>query len=190
MRISLGTNANVTPLPVLIIATYNEDGTPNAMNAAWGTQFDRDVISIYLSSHKTTDNLKARKAFTVSFATAKTMKESDYFGIESGRKTNKIIVANFSAYKSEYVDAPIIPQYPLTLECEVMELREDGEDAYTLFGKVKNVSADESILTNGKVDMDKLEAIAFCPFDNTYRLIGKKVGNALRSGLLIKNKKK
>ena len=186
MRKSLGKAANVTPLPVLIIATYNDDGSANAMNAAWGTQFDTSVISIYLSSHRTTDNLKKRKAFTVSFATKSTMAESDYFGIVSGNKVNKVEATKFTPSKSEYVDAPLLLEYPLTLECEVLELREDGPDAYTLFGKVLNVSADESILTNEKVDMEKLGAIAFCPFDNTYRVIGEKVGQAFSAGLVFK----
>ena len=187
MRKELKNNANVTPLPVLMIATYNEDGTPNVMNAAWGTQYSTDMVMITLSSHKTTDNLKARGAFTLSFATRKTVVESDYFGIVSGKKeVNKVAKANFHAVKSTHVDAPLIEEYPLTLECVVDKLEDDGPDAFMLFGKVISVSADESILTDGKVDMDKLEPIAFCPFDNTYRVVRDVAGAAFRCGLALK----
>ena len=101
MRVKLKPAANVVPLPVLMIATYNEDGSANVMNAAWGTQYSEDVISIYLSKHKTTENLLKRKAFTVSFATRKTVEESDYFGIVSGNKANNKREGNL-IYKELY----------------------------------------------------------------------------------------
>lgn len=186
MRVKLKPAANVVPLPVLMIATYNEDGSANVMNAAWGTQYSEDVISIYLSKHKTTENLLKRKAFTVSFATRKTVEESDYFGIVSGNKTNKVEKVNFHVIKSDVVDAPLLEEYPLTLECEVDHLDEDGPDAYILFGKVKGVSADESILTNGEVDVDKLEPIAYCPYGHTYRVLKDVVGKAFGCGLKFK----
>ena len=165
MKKSFGQKTIITPLPVLILATYDENGVPNAMNAAWGGQYDVNEIFVSLSRHKTTDNLLLKKAFTVSFATADTVVESDYFGIESGRKVNKIEAAGFTVTKSEVVDAPIIDQYPLTLECRVKELQDDT-NGYILIGEVVNMTADESILTDGEVDLGKLRAICFDSFHN------------------------
>ena len=125
----------MAPMPVLIIGTYDENGVPNAMNAAWGTQCDMDAITIFLSKHKTTENLKRKKAFTVAFATKDTLLESDYFGIESGNKVNKITKAGFNADRAEYVDAPIFREYPVTIECEMVDLADDGGE-YRLIGKV------------------------------------------------------
>ena len=112
------------PQAVIVIGTYDADGTPNAMNAAWGTQCDMDKIIISLSNHKTTDNLKLKKAFTVAFATKETLVESDYFGIESGKGINKIEKAGFHAHKSEFVDAPVIEEYSVTIECEMLKLED------------------------------------------------------------------
>ena len=189
MRKELKKSANVTPLPVLMIATYNDDGSANVMNAAWGTQYDIDTVMINLSNHRTTENLKKRGAFTLSYATKRTVIESDYFGIVSGAKENKLAKANFHAIKSNHVDAPLIEEYPLTLECKVDKLIQDGPDSYILYGKVLAASADESILSDDKVDMDKLEAIAYCPFDGTYRVVRDVAGSAFRCGLAIKRKK-
>ena len=113
----------MAPMPVLIIGTYDENGVPNAMNAAWGTQCDMDSITIFLSKHKTTENLQLKKAFTVAFATTETLVASDYFGVESGHTVNKIAKAGFHAIKSEHIDAPVITEYPVTLECEMVDCR-------------------------------------------------------------------
>lgn len=188
MRKNFSKDIVITPLPVLIIATYDNNGVPNAMNAAWGTQCDYSQIIIILAKHKTTDNLKVKKAFTVSFATSKTMEISDYFGIESGSNVNKIEKAGVKVIKSEFVDAPIIENYPLTLECEVAEMQEiDGE--YRVIGNIVNMSVDESILTDGKVDLGKLKPISFDSASNSYRVLGDIIGKAFYDGLKIKNKK-
>jgi len=188
MRKNFSKDMVITPLPVLIIGTYDKNGVPNAMNAAWGTQCDYSQIIITLSKHKTTDNLKVKKAFTVSFATPETMEISDYFGIESGNNVNKIEKAGVKVIKSEFVDAPIIENYPLTLECEVAEMQEiDGE--YRVIGNIVNMSVDESILTDGKVDLGKLKPISFDSASNSYRVLGDVVGKAFHDGLKIKNKK-
>lgn len=181
MRKNFGKKTIITPLPVLILATYDENGVPNAMNAAWGGQYDSNEIFVSLAKHKTTDNLLLKKAFTVSFATKDTVVESDYFGIESGHKTNKIETVGFKAVKSEFVDAPIIEPYPLTLECIVKELQEDTT-GYILIGEVVNMSADESVLTDGKVDLSKLQPVCFDSASNTYRVIGEAVADAFSSG--------
>ena len=181
MRKNFGKKTIITPLPVLILATYDEHGTPNAMNAAWGGQYDSNEIFVSLAKHKTTDNLILKKAFTVSFATKDTVEESDYFGIESGHKTNKIEAVGFTAVRSEFVDAPVIEQYPLTLECTVKELQED-KTGYILIGEVVNMSADESILTDGQVDLSKLQPVCFDSASNTYRLITEIVADAFSCG--------
>ncbi|MBO7703536.1 MAG: flavin reductase family protein [Solobacterium sp.] len=181
MRKDFGLKTIITPLPVLILATYDENGVPNAMNAAWGGQYDTNEIFVSLAKHKTTDNLILKKAFTDSFATADTVKESDYFGIESGRKINKIEKAGFHAVKSAYVDAPIITEYPLTLECRVKELQDD-KTGYILIGEVVNLSADESILTDGEVDLSKLRPIMFDSASNKYRVIGEVIADAFAAG--------
>ena len=178
----------MAPMPVLIIGTYDENGVPNAMNAAWGTQCDMDKIIISLSNHKTTDNLKLKKAFTVAFATKETLVESDYFGIESGKGINKIEKAGFHAHKSEFVDAPVIEEYPVTIECEMLKL-EDDEGDYRLIGKVVNVVAEESALDDkGRVDLGKLKLISYDSATHGYRIIGDIVGQAFHDGLAIKNK--
>lgn len=185
MRKNFGKKTIITPLPVLILATYDEEGIPNAMNAAWGGQIDEHQIYVSLAKHKTTENLIAKKAFTVSFADKKHVKEADYFGIESGNNINKIEKANMHVVKSEYVDAPIIEEFPLTLECEVVELRDDNE-GYVLLGEVVNMSAEESILTDGVVDLDKLEPIMYDSSMHTYRVVREVVGKAFKDGLDLK----
>ncbi|MDY6407441.1 MAG: flavin reductase [Pseudomonadota bacterium] len=178
----------MAPMPVLIIGTYDKDGVPNAMNAAWGTQCDGDAITIFLSRHKTTENLKLKNAFTVAFATRGTLIASDYFGIESGTKINKIEKAGFHAIKAEHVDAPIFVEYPVTLECEVLEMADD-EDGYRLVGKVVNVVADDAVLDErGRIDLGKMQVISYDSSLHAYRVIGDVVGDAFCDGLTIKNR--
>ena len=181
-RTNFGPKPLMYPQPVLIIATYDENGVPNAMNAAWGITTDFNEISISLSEHKTTDNLAVRGAFTVSMATKDQVVACDYVGIESGRKVpDKFERAGFHAHKSEFVDAPLIDELPLALECKVKSF-EDG----ILIGEIVNVSADESIITDGKVDLKKLDPIVFDPFNNAYIGLGEKVGNAFSDGKKLK----
>ena len=181
-RINFGSKPYMYPQPVLIIATYDKEGRPNAMNAAWGITTDFHEISISLSEHKTTDNLAERGAFTVSLATEDQVAACDYVGIESGRKVpNKFEKAGFHATKSEFVDAPLIDELPVALECKFKSF-EDG----ILIGEIVNVSADESVVTDGKVDLSKFKPITFDPFNNAYIGLGEKVGNAFKDGLSLK----
>lgn len=178
----------MAPMPVLIIGTYDENGVPNAMNAAWGTQCDLDKIIIFLSKHKTTENLQIKEAFTIAFATKETLVESDYFGIVSGRGFNKIEQAGFHAHKAEFVDAPIFDEYPVTMECEMLSMDDEGGD-YRLVGKVVNVVAEESVLdARGRVDLEKLHLISYDSVTRCYRVLGYVVGHAFRDGLAIKNR--
>ncbi|MBQ9424819.1 MAG: flavin reductase [Erysipelotrichaceae bacterium] len=172
------------PQPVLMIGTYDENGIPNLMNAAWGGQYDYDMIFIALAEHKTTDNIRLKKEFTVAFATKDTLTASDYFGIESGKKVNKIEKAGFHARKSEKIDAPVFDEYPVTLECRLVE-----ENDYGIIADVIGTVADESVLNEeGQIDLDKAGLISFDPTSNSYRVIGEKAGAAFSAGLTIKNK--
>ena len=186
MKKSISKSLIMAPMPVLIIATYDEKGVPNAMNAAWGMQCDWDAITISLAHHKTTENLKVKKAFTVAFATKETVVQSDYFGVETGERVNKIEKAGFHVEKSQHVDAPVIQEYPLTLECEMMELADDEGD-YRLTGRVVNVLADERVLNEkGQVDFEKLHLISYDSSLKVYREVGSVVGRAFHDGLQYK----
>ncbi|MDO4619075.1 MAG: flavin reductase family protein [Lachnospiraceae bacterium] len=181
-RVNFGSKPLMFPQPVLIIGTYDENGVPNAMNAAWGITTDFHEITISLSEHKTTDNLAATGAFTVSFATEEALVGCDYVGIASGRKVpDKFEKAGFHAVKSEFVNAPLIAELPVAMECKVKSF-EDG----ILIGEIVNVSADESAVTDGKVDLEKFRPITFDPFNNAYIGLGKKVGNAFKDGSALK----
>ena len=186
MRKNFGAKPMCYPMPVYIIATYGADGTPDAMNAAWGGISEEQEISICISEdHKTTENILARKAFTVSMATARYMKECDYVGIVSGNKVpDKFHKAGFHATKSEFVDAPLIDELPMALECELISY---DPETCRLVGRIVNVSADESVLgENGKVDPAKLRPITFDPMNNTYVVLGETVGQAFKDGAKLK----
>lgn len=188
MRKNVSKNLIMTPMPVLVLATYDENNIPNAMTAAWGMQCDFDAVTISLGRHKTCENLKNKKAFTISFGTQETIRETDYFGIETGANLNKVEKVGFHVEKSQFVDAPVILEYPLTIECEVMSLLDDEGD-YRLTGRVVNVQADERVLDeNGEVSFDKLGLICYDSLDKTYRLIGESVGHAFKDGLIFKDK--
>ena len=148
----------ITPEGVFIIGSYDENGVPNAMNAAWGIQSDYGEITLFLAKHKTTDNIKKTKAFTVAMATKDTVVISDYFGVETGNRVNKIEKAGCHVHKSAHVNAPIIEEYPLTLECE---MKSWDDETGILVGKIVSEQADESILTDGRVDLDKMQPIMF-----------------------------
>lgn len=167
-----------TPQPCVMIATWDKDHNPDVMMAAWAGQYDYKQIVVSLSKHKTTENLEKTGAFTVSFADIHTVAESDYFGLVSGAKVpDKVAKAGFTVSPSPNVDAPIINEYPLTLECKVVSW-DDG----ILVGEVVNMSAAESILTEGKVDLSKLQPIVFDAASMSYRAIGEVVGKAWGDG--------
>ena len=167
-----------TPQPCVMIATWDKDHNPDVMMAAWPGQYDAKQIVISLSKHKTTENLELTGAFTVSFADVNTVAESDYFGLVSGSKVpDKVAKTGFTVTPSPNVDAPIINEYPLTLECKVVSW-EGG----VLVGEVVNQSADERILTDGKIDLAKLQPIVFDAAGMCYRAIGGVVGGAWDAG--------
>lgn len=186
MRKNFGAKPWTYPQPVFILAAYDEDGTPNAMNAAWGGISDDQELSLCISAgHKTTADILARKAFTVSMATAEQVVACDYVGIESGNAVpNKLEKAGWHVTKSEFVDAPLIDELPMAVECRLVSY---DPESCRLVGKIVNVSAHESVLDeSGKIDPDKLRPITFDPIHNAYRVLGEKVGNAFRDGMKLK----
>ena len=186
MRKNFGAKTMCYPMPVYIIGTYNADGTPNAMNAAWGGISEETEITICVDAqHKTAENILARKAFTVSMATADQMAACDYVGLVSGNKEpRKFEKAGFHATKSEFVDAPLIEELPMALECEMISY---DPETCRLVGRIVNVCADEAVLgENGKVDISKLRPITYDPMNHHYLVLGEKVGQAFRDGLKLK----
>ena len=186
MRKNFGAKPMCYPMPVYIIATYGADGTPNAMNAAWGGISDDTEISICVSAgHKTTANILERKAFTVSMATVQQLAACDYVGIVSGNKEpDKFAKAGFHATASEFVDAPLIDELPMALECRLVSY---DPETCRLVGEIVNVSADESVLgENGKVDAAKLQPITYDPMNHHYLALGGQVGQAFHDGLALK----
>lgn len=187
MRKRIKTTEAIFPMPVLMIATYNEDGSIDVMNAAWGMMLDRQHVVLNLTeSHKTVTNIKKRRAFTVSIADAKHVVEADYFGVVSANNTpKKFEKSGLSATKSSLVDAPIINEFPLCMECEFIEYQDD-EFGGGVIGKIVNVTVDEKVMNGDKVDIDKVDAIAFVPYTHGYYRVRERVGEAFKDGLKLK----
>ena len=187
MRKELNITEGIFPMPVLMVATYNEDGTVNVMNAAWGTMQERDTVALNLTeSHKTVKNIKARGGFTVSIADAAHVVEADYFGVASGNTVaDKLSAAGLTATKSEMVDAPVINEFPLCLECKFVEYQ-TNEYGCGVIGKVVKVTADESVMRDGKLDMSLVNAVAFDPYTHGYYKVTGRVGEAFKDGLQLK----
>ena len=172
----------VTPLPVFIIATYDKDGKPNAMNAAWAGQAGGDLISISLGSHVSTENIKLNKALTVSFATKEFIAECDFVGMVSQAKVpDKLEKAGFTVTKSDKINAPIIDQLPVALECNVKDIIEEYGETRVV-AQVVGMTADESVLTDDKVDLDKLSPLMVDSSARAYRVIGGIAGGAWNAG--------
>ena len=181
MRKNFGVKTWLYPMPVLIVGTYDEDGTPNAMNAAWGGVYDTNQVMVCLADdHKTTENIKKTGAFTLSFATADTVVPCDYVGIVSANDVpDKFARAGLHATKSEYVNAPLIDELPMAVECKLIKFNEDG----ICIGQIVNVSADEGILDeNGKIDAKRLDPIIYDGVTHAYWGLGNKVGQAFSAG--------
>lgn len=187
MRKKLNLTEGIFPMPVLMVATYNDDGSVDVMNAAWGTMQERGNVALNLTeTHKTVQNIKKRGAFTVSIADAAHTVEADYFGVVSGNnEPNKFEKSGLSATKSDLVDAPIINEFPLCLECEFIEYQDDTY-GIGVIGKVVNVTADESVMVGDKVDMSLVNAIAFDPYTHGYYKVSERVGDAFKDGLKLK----
>ena len=185
MRKNFGAKTWLYPMPVLIVSTYDEAGVPNAMNAAWGGIYDTNQVMVCLADdHKTTENIKKTGAFTLSFATAETVIPCDYVGIVSANDIpDKLARAGFHTLKSELVNAPIIEELPMTVECRLIKFNEDG----ICIGEIVNISADESILDEkGRIDAKKLDPIIYDSVTHAYWRFGERVGQAFSDGKKIK----
>jgi len=185
MRKNFGAKPYCYPQPVFILAAYDENGTPNAMNAAWGGISEEDEISLCISAeHKTTKNILSSGAFTVSMATAAQVIACDYVGIVSGSDVpDKFARAGLHAVKSEFVNAPLIEELPMALECR---LKSYDSQSCRLVGEIVNVCAEESILgEDGRIDVRKLDPITFDPVSCRYLRLGEAVGAAFSDGAQI-----
>ena len=186
MRKNFGPKPLLYPQPVFIVAAYDENGKANAMNAAWGGVADSDKIMICISpGHKTTKNIFLKNEFTVSMGTADQVVACDYVGMESGNNVpDKMEKAGFHTSKAEFVDAPLIDELPMALECKLLSY---DKEEHILIAQVVNVNADESVLNEeGKVDIAKLRPIAFDAMNHAYVTLGEKVGNAFKDGAALK----
>ena len=184
MKKNLGVVPAVYPMPVLMVAAYDENGTPNVMNAAWGMICNMDRIALFIDEgHKTTQNLLKTKAFTVSLADRAHMEAADFFGIASGNDMpDKFARSGCTAVKSAFVNAPVVEEFPLVMECELAEVAQN-DSFYCIVGRIVNTAAEESVLTaDGKVDPAKLNALIFDQFQSGYYVSGEKVGRAWDAG--------
>ena len=185
---SFGQKAWVLPQPVLIIGTYNNDGTPNAMNAAWGGQWDSKEIMICMGSHATTENLTRCEEFTVAFATKNTMVASDFVGIVSAKNDpDKMKKTGWTTFKSDNVNAPVFTDFPMTLECRIVRKIDETEDGYNIVAEIVNILVDENYLAkDGKPDVEKMQLITYDPVHHGYLIMGERVGNAFSDGKKLK----
>ena len=190
MKKNLGVVQAVFPMPVLMVATYDENGTVNVMNAAWGMICNSDRIALFIDEeHKTTQNLLKAKAFTVSIADRAHMEAADFFGIATGNKMpDKFARTGCHAVKSAFVNAPVIEEFPVVMECELAEVAET-ESFYCIVGKIVNTAAEEAVLAeNGKIDPAKLNALIFDQFQHGYYVAGEQVGKAWNAGAQLMKK--
>ena len=186
---SFGSKPWILPQPVLIIGTYNENGVANAMNAAWGGQWDMHEILISMGSHATTDNLELNNGeFTVAFATADTMVASDYVGIVSAKNTpEKMAKTGWTIEKAPSVNAPLFKNFPMTLECRIKQKIDESETGYYLVAEIVNILCDENYLNEqGNPDVEKMNLISFEPVNHKYIQLGKVIGNAFSCGKELK----
>ena len=185
---SFGAKAWLLPQPVLIIGTYDKDGKPNAMNAAWGGTWDYKEIMISMGSHATTENLNLCGDFTVAFATEETLVASDYVGITSAKKEpNKIEKTGWKVEKAEHVNAPVFLDFPMTMECRIKQKLNESATGYYIIAEAVNILCDERYLAeDGKPSIEKMNLISFDPIHNGYVTIGERVGNAFADGKKLK----
>ena len=185
---SFGQKPWVLPQPVLIIGTYNSDGTPNAMNAAWGGQWDAKEIVISMGAHATTENLARCNGFTVAFATKDTMVASDFVGIVSAKNVpEKMQKTGWTAIKADNVNAPVFTDFPMTLECRILRKIDESEEGYYIVAEIVNILVNEEYLEeDGKPNVEKMQLITYDPVHHGYIALGERVGNAFSDGKQLK----
>lgn len=184
---SFGQKSWMLPQPVLIIGTYNSDNTPNAMNAAWGGQWDAKEIVISMGAHATTENLNNCADFTVAFATKETMVAADYVGIVSAKdQPQKIKKTGWNVEKSTNVNAPVFTDFPMTLECRLVRKIDESAEGYYIVAEIVNILVNENFLAeDGKPDVEKMQLISYDPIHHGYICLGERVGNAFADGKLL-----
>ncbi|MCO6026519.1 flavin reductase family protein [Prevotella cerevisiae] len=189
MKKNLGAKMFFTPLPVLVIGTYNSAGIPDAMNVAWAGQCGPKAVALNIGSHQTTENLKLKKCFTLAYANRDNEAQADFVGLVSGRKDkDKIKETGWKTSKSSRIDAPVFEDFPLTLECRVTEMKEVSESEFRVVGEVINMIADQHILNEkGQIDIDRLQPILLDDTAGVYRIVGEKVGSAFHDGKQFKS---
>ena len=186
MRKNFGVNTWMFPMPVLIIGTYDENGNPNAMTAAWGGIHDTNQLGVCIDpGHKTAENLQLHKCFSVGIGDAAHVKECDYVGLVSGKdEPEKFKTAGFHAVKSEFIHAPLIEEFPMTVECRLLSY---DTKAGCAVGEIVNISIDEKYLdADGRVSVEKMRPICFDPVHHLYRELGAVAGHAFQDGLTLK----
>ena len=185
---SFGQKTWMLPQPVLIIGTYNQDGTPNAMNAAWGGQWDAKEIMISMGAHATTENLARCPEFTIAFATKATLVASDFVGIVSAKNDpEKMQKTGWTALKSEHVNAPVFTDFPMTMECRILRKIDESEEGYYIVAEIVNILVDEKYIgDDGKPDVTKMGLITYEPIHHGYVALGERVGNAFSDGKQLK----
>ena len=185
---NFGAKPWLLPQPVLIIGTYNKEGKPNAMNAAWGGTWDMKEIMISMGKHATTDNLNENGDFTVAFATKGTLAAADYVGLVSAKNdSQKMEKTGWNAVKAEHVNAPVFTDFPMTMECRIKRKIDESDTGYYIVAEVINVLCDERCLADdGKPSVEKMQLISFDPIHNGYVEIGQRVGNAFADGKALK----
>ena len=185
---SFGSKPWMLPQPVLIVGTYNADGTPNAMNAAWGGQWDRSEIMISMGAHATTENLARSADFTVAFATKDTMVASDFVGIVSAKNDpQKMNKTGWTAVKSENVNAPMFTDFPMTMECRILRKIDETAEGFNIVAEIVNILVDENYLgEDGEPQVEKMNLITYEPVHHGYLVLGERVGNAFSDGKKLK----
>ncbi len=185
---SFGPRAWLLPQPVLIIGTYDENGTPNAMNAAWGGTWDMHEVMVSMGKHATTEHLDRKGEFTIAFATRDTLAAADYVGLVSARNTpDKMAHTGWTAQHAEHIDAPVFTDFPMTMECRIKEKLNESETGYYLIAEVVNIVCREDCLAaDGKPDVQRMGLITFDPVHNGYIALGERVGNAFSDGNKLK----
>ena len=185
---SFGQKSWMLPQPVLIIGTYNSDGSPNAMNAAWGGQWDANEILISMGAHVTTENLNRCGDFTVAFATKETLIASDFVGIVSAKNDpNKLQKTGWTAIMAENVNAPVFTDFPMTLECRILRKIDESEEGYYIVAEIVNILVNEEYLADdGKPDVEKMQLITYDPVHHGYISLGNRIGNAFSDGKQLK----
>jgi flavin reductase (DIM6/NTAB) family NADH-FMN oxidoreductase RutF len=191
MKKSFGAKTLVFPTPVWVVGTYDREGRPNAMSAAWGGICCSQPPCLAVSLRKATytyGNIVARKAFTINVPSEIHVRQADYFGMVSGKNVDKFAAAELTPIRSSIVDAPFIEEFPLVVECRLLHSIEIG--LHTQFvGEILDVKAEDSVFDEkGYVDIEKVRPILFEPEINTYHGVGKLLGRAFSMGKEIRGK--